>query len=63
MGSGLPSQAKHSVGAEDCQAGKVYSEIKSARTDYVKRSKQHYNATMAAAANGRAKLPRVKDRG
>jgi len=38
----------------------VGREIKEARTEYVKKSKQHYNATMAAAANGRAEPPSVK---
>lgn len=38
----------------------VGREIKEARTEYVKKSKAHYNATMAAAANGRAEPPSVK---
>jgi len=38
----------------------VGREIKEARTEYVKKSKQHYNATMAAAASGRAEPPSVK---
>lgn len=38
----------------------VGREIKEARTDYIKKSKQHYNASMAAAANGRTHPPNVK---
>ena len=38
----------------------VQNEIKNAREDYLTKSKQHYNAAMAAAVTGKGTLPRVK---